>query len=124
MGGVAISLNTGVRDTGTQRVTIATNDLVPVTESRPATATASNVSSSASSVTILASNSSRKGAMLYNDSNSKLYLLFGSGTASTTNYTVQLASGTYYEVPFPCFTGQLTGIWASANGAARVTELT
>jgi hypothetical protein len=29
-GGVAISLNTGVRDTGTQRVTIATNDLVPV----------------------------------------------------------------------------------------------
>jgi len=31
MGGVAISLNTGVRDTGTQRVTIATNDLVPVT---------------------------------------------------------------------------------------------
>lgn len=30
-GGVAISLNTGVRDTGTQRVTIATNDSVPVT---------------------------------------------------------------------------------------------
>lgn len=32
MGGVAISLNTGVRDTGTQRVTIATNDVVPVTD--------------------------------------------------------------------------------------------
>ena len=31
MGGVAISLNTGVRDTGTQRVTIATDDSVPVT---------------------------------------------------------------------------------------------
>ncbi len=31
-GGVAISLNTGVRDTGTQRVTIATNDLVPVSD--------------------------------------------------------------------------------------------
>ena len=31
MGGVAISLNTGVRDAGTQRVTIATNDSVPVT---------------------------------------------------------------------------------------------
>jgi len=31
-GGVAISLNTGVRDTGTQRVTIATNDVVPVTD--------------------------------------------------------------------------------------------
>ena len=32
-GGVAISLNTGVRDTGTQRVTIATNDVVPVSQS-------------------------------------------------------------------------------------------
>ena len=32
-GGVAISLNTGVRDTGTQRVTIATNDIVPTSQS-------------------------------------------------------------------------------------------
>lgn len=31
MGGVAISLNTGVRDTGTQRVTIATDDSLAVT---------------------------------------------------------------------------------------------
>lgn len=31
-GGVAVSLNTGVRDAGTQRVTIATNDVVPVTD--------------------------------------------------------------------------------------------
>lgn len=31
LGGVAISLNTGVRDAGTQRVTIATDDSVPVT---------------------------------------------------------------------------------------------
>lgn len=31
IGGVATSMNTGVRDTGTQRVTIATNDSVPVT---------------------------------------------------------------------------------------------
>lgn len=29
-GGVAISLNTGTRDTGTQRITVATDDLVPV----------------------------------------------------------------------------------------------
>lgn len=30
LGGIAISMNTGIRDTGTQRVTIATNDVVPV----------------------------------------------------------------------------------------------
>lgn len=32
LGGTAISMNTGVRDAGTQRVTIATNDAVPVTD--------------------------------------------------------------------------------------------
>lgn len=34
MGGVATSMNTGVRDTGTQRVTVATNDLVPVNQTQ------------------------------------------------------------------------------------------
>lgn len=33
LGGAAISMNTGVRDAGTQRVTIATNDVVPVSQS-------------------------------------------------------------------------------------------
>ena len=33
MGGAAISMNTCVRDLGTQRVTIATNDIVPVSQS-------------------------------------------------------------------------------------------
>jgi len=33
LGGIAISLNTGVRDTGTQRVTIATDDVVPASQS-------------------------------------------------------------------------------------------
>lgn len=32
LGGVNVSMNTGVRDTGTQRVTIATNDVVPITD--------------------------------------------------------------------------------------------
>lgn len=87
------------------------------------TGTPSNVASSASSVTILAANSSRLGATIYNDSTQVLYLLLGSGTASSSNYSVQLVGGAYYEVPFN-FKGQLTGIWASASGNARVTELT
>ncbi len=32
LNGAAISMNTGVRDAGTQRVTIATNDVVPITD--------------------------------------------------------------------------------------------
>ena len=86
------------------------------------TATTTNVSSSASSVTLLASNSSRKMATIYNDSTQVLYLLLGSTAASNTNYTVQLTSGAYYELPIT-YTGQINGIWASANGAARITEL-
>jgi len=36
---------------------------------------------------------------------------------------VQMGAGAYYEVPFG-YTGALKGIWASATGAARITELT
>lgn len=90
-----------------------------------ATATLSNVASSASSVTVLASNSSRKGAMIFNDSTQVLYLKFGA-TASATSYTVQISAGAYYELPASpyMFTGILDGIWAAANGNARVTEIT
>ena len=91
------------------------------TESGSATATLSNVSASASSVTVLASNTSRLGATIQNDSTAICYLKFGS-TASTTSYTVQLPPGAYYEVPYR-YNGIITGIWASANGSARVTEL-
>lgn len=88
---------------------------------RSSTGAKTNVTSSASSVTILAANTSRKGAAITNDSTQVLYLDVTGGTASTSSYTVQLASGDYYEVPFG-FSGAITGIWASANGSARVTE--
>jgi len=83
-------------------------------------ATLSNVSSSTSSVQLLASNAARKGAMLYNDSTSVLYIKLGT-TASTTSFTVLLAARDYYEVP-TWYTGRVDGIWQSANGSARVTS--
>jgi hypothetical protein len=36
---------------------------------------------------------------------------------------VQIAASGYYEVPFG-YPGAIDGIWASANGNARITELT
>lgn len=86
------------------------------------TATLSNVSSSATNVTILAANTGRIGAQFYNDSTTVLYLKFGT-TASATSFTVPLAAATYYELPGG-YTGNIDGIWASANGTCRVTELT
>jgi len=96
---------------------------VAISAGRSGTATQSSVASSASSVTILAANTARDGATIYNDSTQILYLLLGTGPASSTVHTVQMAAASYYEVPYG-YTGIITGIWASANGSARVTQLT
>lgn len=79
-----------------------------------------NVASSVSSVTILSA-SNRKGFSVFNDSAAVLYLRLGSGTASPTAHTTQVPSKGYYEGPY-IYGGVVTGIWASADGAARVTE--
>ena len=84
-------------------------------------ATLTNVSSSASSVPLLLEQPARLGATIMNDSTQVLYVKLGK-VASTTSYTVQLATMTYYEVPFG-YTGQIDGIWAAANGTARLTEV-
>jgi hypothetical protein len=86
-------------------------------------ATLSNVASSATNVTLLAANANRIGATIFNDSTQVLYVKFGA-TASSTSYTVQVAASGYYEVPAPVYRGIIDGIWASANGNARLTELT
>lgn len=88
-------------------------------------ALANNISSVLSSilnVTLLTANASRVGVTIFNDSTSILFLKLGA-VASATSYTVQMGSNTYYEVPFG-YAGQIDGIWVSANGSARIGELT
>jgi hypothetical protein len=87
----------------------------------PANAASTSVASAATSTVLIAANASRKGAALFNESTSALYLKLGS-SASVTSYTVQVVANGYYEVPFG-YTGVITGIWATANGNARITEL-
>jgi hypothetical protein len=88
------------------------------------TATLANVAGSASSVTLAAANASREGVVIMNDSTAILYVKFGA-TASATSFTYKLNGGETYESSGPViYTGIITGIWASATGAARVTELT
>lgn len=88
------------------------------------TATLTSVTSVISSTTLLAANANRLGAFIYNDSTAILYIAYAS-SASTTAYTVQLASQAFFELPTsPDYTGIISGVWASANGAARITELT
>jgi hypothetical protein len=95
---------------------------ISVSERTSTTPTQSSVAASTSSVSLLAANTARRGATIYNDSTADLYLKLGA-SASTTSFTIKLAAGDYYEVPFG-YTGAVTGIWSSATGNARITELT
>ena len=90
--------------------------------SAPSTGTQTNVTSSATDVTILAANTARKGGMIFNDSTSVLYLLFSTGTSSVTNYSTQIAAGSMLSIRVGEYTGIIKGLWSTANGAARVTE--
>jgi hypothetical protein len=116
---IASALPAGDNNIG--NVDVVTMPTVTI-KTRADTATLSNVASSATSVTILATNTGRLGCSIQNDSTEVLYLKFGT-TASSTSYTVKMAADAHYEVPFG-YTGRIDGIWASANGNARVTELT
>lgn len=86
------------------------------------TATHSNVPAAVASTQLLAANSARVGATIYNDSAAELIVNLGAA-AAPTGITVDMLPGSYYEVPFG-WTGSVFGIWASAVGAARVTEFT
>lgn len=87
------------------------------------TAVPTIVPASVTSVTILAANDSRLHGMVFNDSTAVLYLLWGPGPASSTNYSVKMAPNDFYELPrVNPFVGPLTGVWSSATGSAHVTE--
>jgi hypothetical protein len=97
------------------------SDPLPVAQATESSATCSNVSASASSVTLLSSASTARGRTIFNDSTSVLYVKLGS-TASTTSFTVKMDAYDYYELPPPLYTGAVDGIWDTATGAARMTE--
>lgn len=93
-----------------------------VQTNKAATSAVTSVASSATNVTLLAANSNRVFASIYNESSKQLYIKLGS-TASNTSYSILLMPNSYWEVPND-YTGQIDAVWAAANGNARVTELT
>ncbi|MBE9210239.1 hypothetical protein IQ244_27825 [Nostoc sp. LEGE 06077] len=95
---------------------------VTVTTPTSSSSTPSSVNASVTSITLLATNNSRKGGTIWNNSTAKLYIEFGA-TASTSAFVAILEAGGYYEIPFS-YTGAISGIWTAANGSALVRELT
>lgn len=107
-------------DDNSGSLTVDNSGTFAVQSNQGATGTLSNVSGSATSVTLLASNAARRQAVIVNDSSAVLYVKFGT-TASTTSYTYRLDP--YDTLEVENYTGRIDGIWASATGAARVTEV-
>jgi hypothetical protein len=103
-----------VANQGTTPWTVVTN--------KAATSSVTTVASSATSTTLLASNATRQFASVYNDSTKTVYIKLGT-TASNTSFTILLMPNSYWEVPVD-YTGQIDAIWSTAQGNARVTELT
>ena len=71
--------------------------------------------------TIMTASTARLGGQIFNEGAGNLHITLGTGTTSTSSYTVRLSSGDYYEVPSN-YTGLVGGIFATA-GTARVTQV-
>jgi hypothetical protein len=84
------------------------------------TSALNNVASSTSSVTVFAASATANRRYVFNDSSANLYLAYTSTAASTSNFTVKLATAT--GILIEDYAGQVTGIWDAANGFARTTE--
>jgi hypothetical protein len=96
---------------------------VTATQAGAATAALSQVASSITSVSVLASNANRKYFVLVNDSTSICYVAFGA-SASSTAYSLRLPANGSYTSDVPAYTGAVSAIWVSANGGLKVTEVT
>lgn len=84
--------------------------------------TTTSVSSSDSSVTILASNVNRRGVSFANDSTATLRLSF-STPATNTNAFIVLSPGSFILLDQQLIvTNAIYGIWSAVNGTAQVTE--
>ena len=84
----------------------------------------SSVTSAATNTVLLASNASRRQAVLYNDCDKAVYVKLGS-TASSTSFSYRLQPNQTLELPTPVYTGAIDGIWdSSPTGSMRVTEIT
>lgn len=103
-------------------VVLASDEIVPVSLPFSTTAAQTSVAGSATTVTLLASNANRKAYSIFNDSTQILYVSFAA-TSTTSAYGVKLYPNSAYLSDF-IYTGVISGIWAAANGAAKMVEFT
>lgn len=111
--GAALPLPTGAATAAKQDTTNTT--LAPASTGGTVGSFTSTVSAQ-----MLAANTSRKGLIIRNEGAGTLYVLYGTGTASATNYSFVLLTG---DVLTDTYQGAVQGLFASA-GTARTQETT
>lgn len=81
-----------------------------------------SVASSATSVSIVASNALRKGISIYNASTAALFLSYAT-PATSANSFMQMQPGSLLMLDQQLIVSNaIYGIWTAANGTAQVTE--
>lgn len=85
-------------------------------------ATLASPAAAATTAVLLAASQSRRGAVIFNEGSTILYIAFAA-TASVTAYTTQVAIGGVFVLdPAANYAGPIAGIWAgSPTGNARTT---
>ena len=86
------------------------------------TATHTRLTADTAPVILLAANTLRVGASLFNDSTAICYVKLGTAVTATSKWRA-LAAGAYVEIPFG-YEGIIQGVWAAVNGAMDVVEFT
>lgn len=117
---VNVTLGTAIYQSGMDQLLSLLTDIkgLMVTNS----VTQSEVTAGTVSQLLKASNSNRTGLQIHNNGTANLYINLGT-VAATDNYTDRpIEANAYWEMPFPIYTGNIYGIWDTANGYATITE--
>jgi hypothetical protein len=99
-------------------------DVKSLTPEQSSTSILTQVPASVTSVSVLVSNSNRKGFFLYNATNHTVNIAL-SAIASVSAYSFPLLMGSLYSQDSPIYSGAVSAIWpSSSTGNLLVTELT
>lgn len=109
--------------TTTYCVSVTTAGSAPVVVDGMATATITRVTTSTTPTTLVSSNASRKGLIIYNQAVGNLFIKMGSG-ATTTSFTTMVTGTSGYSQYEHGYTGRIDGFLSTGTGTAHITELT
>lgn len=116
-----------IHDTGSTTAVTGNVSVTPAASVYPNGPT--NVVAANADTSLTASNGSRTGLIVSNDSTAKLYVLVdkgGAAAASATNFTYVVGAGGTLELPVPggsVPTARIRGFWSVAQGTCSVTDI-